>query len=182
MKATTSLNMLHILYWNCFLFLKTSILLLLKAAARDLCQRWVMDDLMVLCPVYCVYNVLADISIPLGERRTPYLQSNGARKGERVRKREACWGRRGEEHQKEEMLNILIPFLALHVHLYLAVWASREEAEPSTCNWFTLLRGPRHRDVPIVRCLWHRNWFIIQCRIQLIDSITVTQAGHVVCL
>lgn len=83
---------------------------------------------MVLCPVYFVYNVLADISIPLGDRSTSYLQR------ERERERAEGGERRGEKHQKEEMLNILIPFLALHVHLYLAVWASRKEAEPSACN------------------------------------------------
>lgn len=48
---------------------------------------------MVLCPVYCVYNVLADISIPLGERSTSYLQSDGTGEGERVREREGDAGR-----------------------------------------------------------------------------------------
>lgn len=40
---------------------------------------------------------------------------------ERARERELTGG------ELQKMLNILIPFLAVHMHLYLAVWASQEE-------------------------------------------------------
>lgn len=98
------------------------------------------------------------------------LQRDGGRESERSMQREE-----GGEHQKEETLNILIPFLARRVHLYLSVWAPREEAEPSTRNWVPPPRGSRHSLLPS----WDaRNWFIIQCQIQLDDS-TVTRGGYV---
>lgn len=87
-----------LLHWLCFTFCIEIALLLLKVSSSNsgsLCQRWVMDDLMVLCPVYCVYNVLADISTPLGERSTSYLQSYG------TRNRESEWEREMQAEGRE---------------------------------------------------------------------------------
>lgn len=155
MKSATS-NVLHILWWDCFILSEGKYVAPVKSrcsSSGSLCQRWVTDDLMVLCPVCCVYNVLADISNPLGERSTSYLQSDGTRKGERARKARCRPGEEKGWTSKGRDAKYTHPFLALHVHLYLTVWASREEAEPSTCNWFTPLRGSWHRNASAVRCL-----------------------------
>lgn len=128
-----------------FYFLKTTILPLLKAAPRgSLHQLRVTGALMVVCPVYYVYYVLADISAPLGRER-PLICRAVPLERNRVSTRDAGRGRSRGKHQKGEMLNILIPFLALHVHPYLRVWAPWEEAEWGVSQWFTLLKGPWHK-------------------------------------
>ena len=85
MKAVTSLDASYSIFF-CISKNKKPTLLLLKAASSDVCAR--AESLMVLCPVYGVYNVLADISIPLGEKHFIYLQSRGTRT-ERVKERDA---------------------------------------------------------------------------------------------
>lgn len=56
------------------------------------------------------------------------------------------------------MLNILIPFLAPCVHLYLTVWAWWEEVEWRMCNWFILLKGAWQRNALFFRCLFMWNF------------------------
>lgn len=141
-----------------------------------------MDDLMVLCPVYCVYSVLADISIPLGERSMSYLQSDVTRKQrkwEREMQAEEGGGRGGSNARDAKYTRTI--FGSTCASISHCVGFTRGSWTVSVRNWFTLLRAPRHRDVPTIRCLWHRNWFIIQRWIQSTGSTTVTQAGYVGC-
>lgn len=65
-----------------------------SSRSGSLCQRWVMDDLMVLCPVYCVYNVLADYFHSSGKEQHFLSAKRERDKKEREwdgeREREAC--------------------------------------------------------------------------------------------
>lgn len=60
-----------------------------------------MNNLTVLLyPVYSVHSVLATFPISLRQRGTSYLQSDGTRKGERVREMQADRGE-GENIKKK---------------------------------------------------------------------------------
>lgn len=78
-----------------------------------------------------MFTVPLPIFFPfLWEREKDFLSVTPRHLKEREREGEG----EGENIKRNEMLNILLPFLARHVRLDLAVWESQPGADPFTFN------------------------------------------------